>query len=951
MKYSHIIYNSSQTNRDGRPGFGVRTMTAGTDPDLLTALVNADVFAFEYSHPKLTPNTLAADPSLIRLISPSYFYTFVEMGNSKKWVFGRKIAVGFDYVFYSTGKPTRLGNYVADVYVFDAVPEASVFEALYEIPAEGSMHFIPRSPEPSIDNDEMKYISLDRQQDLAPESLGFKAASLPKIDPRAIKLLFGFLAHLTNGKPVAAVIDDKDADAVIASFMRIIPHELIPRATFITNYNDTGVPPNFALLFVDPENKSQFVPAIWNMVDLTDPAEYESTEAHQLMPELDKALTDNDMPHLLNLARWLFSKEYASVKDLDASGRETAFRYVIESNTLTDQLLDKTLADRASVAALARVTASGANTKMLDGYFDAKIAVTTSAKDIKRLIDNNSALASAGLTCAKESLKRNQSHIDSVVMASPASFEEFFIATGGKDLSSLTPYAEFLDTESLKGKRNGFLSQLSPAAWVKFYPLFFATPINEKALVLRTLTDGLPAKERDEVLYKALQPARLAEIAAGLILENEGYSDSLLPILLKLQSQGITIQGKSYFDLFEKHRNDSKFAELLKAEYTKSMPLSPVEKEVERIELMAKYPILAPAISDAKLSSALRSVKATARTDRRKAADLSRRIIALSLKSKHNDDFRLLFDVIGGTYNADAEKLAKLGIEIGDLNAVKHALPELAKRRTQADLVGEITEFASANGMPRTELVSFIADAPDSMLPIWLEHIYRKEKKNRGAIIVAELEGAGLDHKSAVATLEKSLPEDHKAYLKSLQPNIFVRFGRWVKSLFGKSAASASDDKNADDNGTGTSHGKQDNNGKKAKKPYERKPSNGANASQKPAETKKTKASAPVHRKPAETPKPTQQKSADSQKPATGNNRGAESEQPIHPATNTQLPAEEAKKEAVNAPKTDSGTATANPTAATSETPAEPEIKNHDQVPPPARPDEDIESNGDISLS
>ena len=158
-------------------------------------------------------------------------------------------------------------------------------------------------------------------------------------------------------------------------------------------------------------------------------------------------------------------------------------------------------------------------------------------------------------------------------------------------------------------------------------------------------------------------------------------------------------------------------------------------------------------------------------------------------------------------------------------------------------------------------------------------------------------------------------------------------------------------DKNADDNDTGTSHGKQDNNGKKAKKPSERKPSNGANASQKPAETKKSKASAPVHRKPAETPEPAQQKPADSQKPAIVNNPGAESEQPTHLATNAQQAADKAKKETGDAKKADSGSATANPTVATSETPAEPEIKNHDQVPPPARPDEDIESNGDISLS
>ncbi len=791
MKFNHIIYNSSQINRNGTPGFGERAVTVGIDPGLLKAINEKrnDFYGFSYSHPKLTPLSLKNDPSLIRLIAPSYMFRAVEYGDKKAWVVSRKIAVGFDYSFYTNGNPTRQGAYVVDLYLFDSVPPREVFEAIYENPAPGSVHFIPASPEPTTENDEMKAICLGKPEDFPQEDKPFKAASLPGLDARAIKLLFAFHAHLTEGKPVAIAIDDADAANVIGSFMRLVPDGLLSRATYFTNFNGTGIPEGVALACIDPDRASYFPAMTWIKVDLTADGTFSSTEATQLQGECEKALADGDIPHLLNLVRWLFSGEYRSVKTRDEPAREIAFRYVIEPQTVTDSVMAKALTDDVTVKALVTITGNGASTAILDRYFDAQIAASESVTGIKAVLDSLLALDAKGLHCAKDALKRASAHIDSIVLASASSLEDFYRLAGAVGPESLTGYAEFLNLDSLKKDRNAFLSALGPASWRKLYSLFFAAPIDEKALVRRAVTDRLPESELSAFLFETIASDRLVDIAVALILENDRFSASMLPVLSQLQDSGIAPQGKRYFDIFATKRDSAEFAEIMVKEYAKSIPLSPVGKEIERIGQLAAHPGLVRAISDVKLSGVLKSLKSAALSagdDAAAVAEICDRLCALGLRSHVIADVKLLADVIRGSYNADALKVAVVGVETGRDKAVMAVLPKLASTKIDGGIIDSIVGFLHEKSVDRTEVAGIVCKAAPKQLSAWFSALYADEKKHRGNIIVAELRQAGLPVEKAVEILETALPDDHKAYLKSLQPGIFTRFCNWISGLFTK---------------------------------------------------------------------------------------------------------------------------------------------------------------------
>jgi len=877
MKFNHIIYNSSQINRNGSPGFGERAVTIGIDPNLLKAIneKRTDFYGFSYSHPRLNPNSLKADPSLIRLISPSYMFRTVDYGNKKAWILSRKIAVGFDYPFYVNGNPTRLGAYVADLYLFDSVPPREVFEAIYENPAPDSVHFIPASPEPTTDNLEMKAICLGQPKDFPLEDKSFKAAALPDLDARAIKLLFAFYAHLTDGKPVAIAIDDADAASIISSFMRIVPDELIGRAGFVTNFNGTGIPEGIALVCVDPNRFNFYNALTWIKADLTKPDPFPSTEASQLQGECEKALANGNITRLLNLVRWLFSTEYRGVKTQDEPARKIAFQYVIEPQTVTDEILTKALTDDATVKALVTVTENGASTAILDRHFDAEIAAAHSVADAKAALDSLLALDTKGLHCAKEALKRAATHIDSVVLASASSLEEFYRMAGANGTQSLTRYAEFLNLNSLKKNRNAYLSALKPASWRKLYSLFFAAPIDEKALARRAVTDRLPESEISAFLFETIAPDRLVDIAVSLILENDEFSASLLPILCQLQDRGIAPQGKRYFDLFAKKRDSADFAELMVREYAKSIPLSPVEKEIERIEQLVAHPGLVRAISDVKLSGVLKSLKSTALTAEDGAAatvaPLCDRLTALALKSHVIDEVKLLADVLRGSYNADALKIAEIAIETGREKSVMAVLPGLVNSKIESSIIDRIVEFLHKKSVDRIQVAGIVCKAAPKQLSTWISALYADEKKHRGNIIIAELRQAGLSIEKAGEILETALPDDHKAYLKSLQPNIFTRFGKWVSGLFShKTSGSASEE-------SGTLQ-QQDNDHKHSesqstKKDQSAEPSDSSHGSLEPDVAKESEASGP-----SETPAPDSRNISEVPDPAPGPNEVVENE-------------------------------------------------------------------------
>ncbi|MDE5875396.1 MAG: hypothetical protein K2H15_07090, partial [Muribaculaceae bacterium] len=91
MKYSHLIYNSSEKNQAGTVGFGVRCSTENMPATIPAAMEENEIFSFAEAGPALSPAALASNPEAIKLIVPTYFFRTMPMADRRKvYVLGKK---------------------------------------------------------------------------------------------------------------------------------------------------------------------------------------------------------------------------------------------------------------------------------------------------------------------------------------------------------------------------------------------------------------------------------------------------------------------------------------------------------------------------------------------------------------------------------------------------------------------------------------------------------------------------------------------------------------------------------------------------------------------------------------------------------------------------------------------------------------------------------------------
>ena len=328
MKYYHVIYNSSEKGVSGSSGFGIRSVSEGTPPELTSAMADAEMFSFNQLGPAMVPSALQQNPDLILDVPPQYFFGLVTLNDKTRYyVLGRKVAVGFDYSFYKNGNATRPGNYVVDAYAFESVPTAADFEILLEDAAAGSRHFIPASPAPRADNEEMRGISLGSQPTLPPDDMPFTAKAPAKITPRALDVLFAYIRSRKTGKPLLLKTVIEEAPSLMAAVARLLPPEMLADMSFISDYNSEGKKKGVNIYIINQFYDQEIFKSQWTFCDFTAGDRVDTPERQAHYNEIEALVAKGDFDTLHSKVRWCMSDMFDRYKDIGPDALSQLYNY------------------------------------------------------------------------------------------------------------------------------------------------------------------------------------------------------------------------------------------------------------------------------------------------------------------------------------------------------------------------------------------------------------------------------------------------------------------------------------------------------------------------------------------------------------------------------------------------------------------------------------------------
>lgn len=787
MKHLHVIYNSSEKNRSGGVGFGVRSATAGISPQILTAMAQSGIFSFKESNVAISPSALLENPDKIKETPASYFFQIVPLGAQEKaYVLGRKVAVGFDYTFYLNGRPGRLGNYVVDSYVFSSCPDYEDFDILLESPAAGSLRFIPFDPAPKPGNEEMRSISVGHCPDLPAEEFSFKAVSRPSITPEAISLLFAFMQSRKEGKPLLVKGDAKSPASLMAALATMMPKEHIDAITFISNYNEQGRKNGINIFFINENYRFEIFPNQWVVFDQRKGDKFESEEANLFEGTVAEYAAKGNYEGIRALVRWCLSSIYESSKSYPRAAQKAMFDFVNDY----DRFQLSQLASDAQLRRLLKTYLADHPSESSKIQKSLREMLHQNPSDIEGWLEKVLHIGSAGVSDpidVSEVLREFKKEINDHAFRDSATFISFykrFAAYWQELLDKVIDSSRFAQNE-------GFLSDFNGQQWTALYPYFLSHRNVDKKYFLQRLLEcrhNVGRKDRDAIIEKELPDSKDRVTVLLSYMREHANDDRVIDALTPLLIDSARPLGQASYDFFEifpDKINNTAFTPL----YTFSLETSRLDYANDIREFGKKL----ESLLSSPLGSGWVESKESIPTLNRLYDALKKRLYTQEMSYKEG---LMLADMICGVKSIENFGLLRivLGretcIPLAHIRNVWKITEDLDDRTYLKKLVPEYLKAGSPDIMRELIRKEYLSksEALDYALQLGKERkgltyvltLTDMIEDAQGKIDFLENE-CGFSDEQAMSLLEKYQPEAHKKILKLRKPSIWSKLSGMFK--------------------------------------------------------------------------------------------------------------------------------------------------------------------------
>lgn len=796
MKYTHILYNSSEKNQAGNVGFGVRSTTEGTPGVLPAAMEENEIFTFEEAGPSLSPAALASNPEAIKLIVPTYFFRTMPMADRRKvYVLGKKTAVGFDYTFYLTGKPGSLGNYVVDCYVFDETPTADVFEILLEDSASGSNHFIPASPVPTLDNEEMKDISLGHKPFFPVEEKGFRAVSRPEITPQAIDLLFSFIRGRKEGKPVLVKCDVSTPPSLLAQLALLIPHNCLGEMTFVTNHTEEGKKNGVNIAFINEYYSFEVFKKQWIWLNLLEEEERTPTPEEVLYRKsVEEYLEKGDFEGIHNLVGWCLSDMYDKSRNFQAETQKQIFNYLYDfgnfdikemakdSNMrqlLNDYFISEPEEKHRFDEELQRLFQANKNLTDLWGWMD--LVMGLNPVDCKGVIEKYKPL------------------VTKAVFTSPSTFLEFYT----RYKNHFGDVQKFIDKEAFVANQDFLSDEVLRPVWQQLYTFFLKDRLEEENkdyLVERMIHDNLDGGPLQQVLNKErISPKEYINCLVTILAKHDDSNERKVASMLAEALKDRNDIEQDFFERFPDKICDPSYTPLYEWQ-VRDYSLNTKEKIEKLTEYLLRFKDNPAATAWAernegskvfvRLYTALKDAMKRGKIMQKEVIDICDDIRKSGYPSANTDRFNILDTIARREEVADLRKVRKIWeitAEIDDREYLKSLIPLMADNITSSGNDSDIESFCQfileKELMGKNQLWEFGGKTikPEVFRLATMRHSGLKPQEKYDFLVNER----GLTDEETMAFLEKNFGKDYEAIMKSREPSLFQKISSKLKGLFG----------------------------------------------------------------------------------------------------------------------------------------------------------------------
>ena len=546
MKYYHFIYNSSERTIKGSAGLGIRTCSEDFPKEVIAAVEKEkDFFNFNYKGCSLSSDSLNRNPELISNVIPTWIYATIPSSNGKKiHVLGREIAVGFDYSFYATGRPTRLGNFVGDFYVTLDTPTADFWNLMYTRP--DGIQMIPASPIPTQDNEEMRSISLGHPQMLPPMDTLHVAAPRDKgVNEWALEIVFAIIESRKLQKPLIVKMPSQVTSDILADVFRLLPIEIATDCPFITNYHGRGRRIGYNLFTINESYSSQIVAELWHSIDLTKGIVVNNAERDTFLPIIKNYAENGLWEYAQNTIRWIVSEEYANMANNDAKLNSLILDYLNKDNFEFGKLSQ----NKELINALAPILQNREEKReYLNNYLWEQIRKVTAPAQIKAISQELRALDSLGTDTIAQAW---MSDATKIAFESSEAFVALYNSVRG-ELDSVANVVDFSKCANYDKYLSAFVQQ--PNIWRKLRPRFIPQAIEKfEEYILRAIEEGFDFENFMAAVEIGPDKAQIIDCLLS-IYEKSQYTDSKIATNA-LKHVGEIIKTIDYYPFITKAPN------------------------------------------------------------------------------------------------------------------------------------------------------------------------------------------------------------------------------------------------------------------------------------------------------------------------------------------------------------------------------------------------------------